>query len=171
MLLIAPLAVNLNLAAFWMVVVTGAVSSFYVSQSYVAAQVFYYPPYNLNAAGVGYLFVGPFLGGLIGSAVLALIMDPLIIFCTKRNTGIYEPEFRLIPVVLGLLGGVGIVGYAHVVQAKESLYLASFLWGLGLFGIIFIVTPANSYVIDAYRDISSEMFIANMMFKNFLFFG
>lgn len=69
-LLVAPLAVNLNLGALWMVVVTGMLSSFYVSQSFVAAQIFAFPPYSLNAAGVGFMFVGPFLGGLIGSVVL-----------------------------------------------------------------------------------------------------
>lgn len=69
-LLLAPLAVNLNLEALWMVVVTGMLSSFYVSQSFVAAQIFALPPYLLNAAGVGYMFVGPFLGGLLGSIVL-----------------------------------------------------------------------------------------------------
>ena len=119
-----------------MVVATGLLSSFYVSQSYVAAQIFSFPPYSLSAAGVGYLFVGPFIGALLGSIILALIMDPLILWCTKRNKGIYEPEFRLIPVVIGVLGGVGLVGYAAVVQAKQSLYLASFLWGLDLFGLL-----------------------------------
>lgn len=69
-LLLAPLAVNLNLGALWMVVVTGMLSSFYVSQSFVAAQIFAFPPYLLNAAGVGYMFVGPFIGGLLGSIVL-----------------------------------------------------------------------------------------------------
>ncbi|KAK5169594.1 uncharacterized protein LTR77_005571 [Saxophila tyrrhenica] len=170
-LLAAPLLVNLNLAALWMVVVTGMLSSFYVSQSFVAAQIFAFPPYSLSAAGVGFLFVGPFLGGLLGSIVLALTMDRLILWCTKRNNGIYEPEFRLLPVGFGLIGGVGVVAYAYVLQERGNLYVASFLWGLGLFGIIFILTPANSYVVDAYRDLSSEMFIANMMFKNFLFFG
>lgn len=69
-LLLAPLAVNLNLGALWMVVVTGMLSSFYVSQSFVAAQIFAFPPYLLNAAGVGYMFVGPFLGGLLGTIIL-----------------------------------------------------------------------------------------------------
>lgn len=133
-LIMAPLLVNLNLGALWMVVVTGLLSSFYVSQSYVTAQIFSFPPYSLSAAGVGYLFIGPFLGALIGSIILALIMDPLILWCMKRNKGIYEPEFRLIPVVLGIIGGIGVIGYAAVVQAKQSLYLASFLWGLDLFG-------------------------------------
>ena len=63
-------------------------------------------------------------------------MDPLILFCAKRNKGIYEPEFRLIPAVLGLLGGAGLVAYAYVVQTKGDLYLASFLWGLTLFGMV-----------------------------------
>ena len=135
-LTVAPLLVNLNLGALWMVVATGLLSSFYVSQSYVAAQIFSFPPYSLSAAGVGYLFVGPFIGALLGSIILALIMDPLILWCTKRNKGIYEPEFRLIPVVIGVFGGVGLVGYAAVVQAKQSLYLASFLWGLDLFGLL-----------------------------------
>lgn len=133
-LILAPLLVNVNLGALWMVVVTGLLSSFYVSQSYVAAQIFSFPPYSLDAAGVGYMFIGPFLGALLGSIILAIIMDPLILWCTKRNRGIYEPEFRLIPVTLGLIGGAGVIGYAAVVQAKRSLYLASFLWGLDLFG-------------------------------------
>ena len=190
-LILAPIMVNLNLGALWMVVVTGLLSSFYVSQSFVAAQIFAFPPYLLSAAGVGYLFLGPFIGALLGSIILAIIMDPLIIWCTKRNRGVYEPEFRLIPVVLGLIGGVGVVAYAHVLQVRGSMYTASFIWGLGLFGktpkiigkhwhrklttlfpgMIFILTPANSYVVDAFRDLSSEMFISNMMFKNFLFFG
>lgn len=140
-LILAPVLVNLNLGAMWMVVVTGMLASFYVSQSYVAAQIFSFPPYSLSAAGVGYLFVGPFIGALLGTIILALIMDPLILWCTKHNKGVYEPEFRLIPSVLGILGGVGLFGYAAVVQAKQSLYLAAFVWGLDLFGELCLYTP------------------------------
>ena len=81
----------------------------------------------------------------------ALIMDPLIVWCSKRNNGVYEPEFRLIPVIFGLIGGAGLFAYAYVVDVKGNMYLASFLWGLTLFGIIFVLTPANSYVIDVSR--------------------
>lgn len=170
-LLVAPFLCVINLGALWMVVGAGALNAFFVSQSYVAAQIFFYPPYNLSAAGVGYLFVGPFLGATLGSIVLALAMDPLILWCTNKNKGIYEPEFRLLPVTLGLLGGVGLMSYAYAVDAQISMYICSFLWGLSMFGIIFMVTPSNSYVIDAFRDLSSEMFIASMMFKNFIFYG
>ncbi|KAF2099885.1 MFS general substrate transporter [Rhizodiscina lignyota] len=170
-LVAGPIMCNVNIAACWMVVMTGAISSFYVSQSYVAAQVFAFPPYNLNAAGVGYLFLGPFLGGMIASIILGVISDPLILWCTNRNRGIYEPEFRLIPIILGVLGGVGLFGYAALIQNGDSMYAASALWGVTLCGFIGMQTPASTYVIDAYREMSSEMFIANMMFKNFLFYG
>ena len=82
-------------------------------------------------------------------------MDPLIVWCSKRNNGVYEPEFRLIPVIFGLMGGAGLFAYAYVVDVKGNMYLASFLWGLTLFGIIFVLTPANSYVIDVSRAYKS----------------
>ena len=144
---------KVNLGALWMVVVTGMLSSFYVSQSFVAAQIFAFPPYSLNAAGVGYLFVGPFIGALLGSIILAIIMDPLILWCTKRNGGIYEPEFRLIPVALGVIGGVGVLGYAAVLQARGNMCLASFLWGLDLFGSRPVYSQCkSSMLIQCYRN-------------------
>lgn len=151
-LVAAPVLCFLNVAAFWVIAVAGAVTSFYVAQSYVAAQIFFYPPYNLSSSGVGFLFTGPFLGGMLGSLAFMLISDPLIVWCSKRNGGIYEPEFRIIPGVIGLISGAGICGYAAVTNSGGSMYAASTLWGVGLFGIFFVVTPANAYAIDAYRE-------------------
>src|SRR5947207_15362593 len=39
------------------------------------------PPYNYTAAGVGYLCVGPAMGGLFASLFMSTISDPLIKFC------------------------------------------------------------------------------------------
>jgi CxxC motif-containing protein len=164
-LIVAPVLCGLNLAGLWMIAIAGAITSFYVAQSYTAAQIYFYPPYNLSSAGVGYLFAGPFIGGALGGIVFALISDPIIIWCTKRNGGIYEPEFRIIPAVLGLIAGAGLCGYAALVQQGDSIYAASTLWGIGLFGIFFVVTPASAYAIDAYKEMTSELFIAAMMFK------
>lgn len=156
-LVLAPPLCCLNIAATWVIAVAGAITSFYVAQSYVAAQIFFYPPYNLTSSGVGFLFTGPFIGGMLGSIAFMLISDPLILWCTKHNGGIYEPEFRIIPGILGLLSGAGVCGYASIVNSGKSMYGASALWGLGLFGIFFVVTPANAYAIDAYREMVSKI--------------
>jgi len=49
-----------------------------VSQRCVAAQTIFFTPYNVSAAGVGCLFVGSFHGEVLGSAALAIVIDPLI---------------------------------------------------------------------------------------------
>lgn len=170
-LVAAPILCCTNLSACWVVVVSGAVTSFYVAAALVTAQIFSPPPYLLTAAGVGNLSVGPFLGGLLASIILSLINDPLVIWLTKRNKGVFEPEFRLVPIIFGFIGGPALMGYGVVLLHKGNMYLADFLWGMALFGIVFVTTPSSSYAVDAFRDMSSEIFIAGMMFKNFLFYA
>lgn len=40
-----------------------------------------------------------------------------------------------------------------------------------MFGIMVTVVSTSSYVLDAYREMSSEIFIIGMVIKNFLFFA
>ncbi|KAF2017470.1 MFS general substrate transporter [Aaosphaeria arxii CBS 175.79] len=170
-LMIAPFAVCLNLAVLWMVIVTGGLTAFFVAQSYDMAQIFMFPPYNLSAAGVGYLSLGPFLGGLLGSIVLGATLDPIIKWCAKHNGGIYEPEYRLLGMIPSLLTGVGLFAFGYMCENHFSYYATATMHGMDLFGIVCAAISASAYVIDAYRDMSSEIFIMNMLFKNLLFYG
>jgi MFS family permease len=170
-LILGPFLCVTNLAALWLVVITGTITSFYVGISYITAQLFTVAPYLLSTAGVGYLSLGPSIGSLLGSVVVAMATDPLAIWMAKRNRGIYEPEFRLPICAFGLIAVAGFVSFGAVSQAQGNIYLIDFLWGLALFGICFVVGPCSSYVVDAYRDMGSEIFVASVMFKNFLFFG
>jgi MFS family permease len=171
-LFIAPFAVCTNLAVLWMVVLTGTLTAFFVAQSYDMAQIFMFPPYNLTAAGVGYLSLGPFLGGLLGSILLGGTLDPITVkWCAKKNKGIYEPEFRLLGMIPSLLTGVGLFAFGYMTQHHFSYYATAVMHGMDLFGIVCAAISASAYAIDAYRDMSSEIFIANMVFKNFLFYG
>ncbi|ORY07936.1 major facilitator superfamily domain-containing protein [Clohesyomyces aquaticus] len=170
-LLIAPFAVCTNLAVLWVVIVTGGLTAFFVAQSYDMAQIFMAPPYSLSAAGVGYLSLGPFLGGLVGSIFLGSTLDPLIRWCAKKNNGIYEPEYRLLGMIPSITTTIGLVAFGYLCESKSSYYLTAFTHGLDLFGIVCAAISASAYAIDAYRDMSSEVFIVNMVFKNLLFYG
>jgi hypothetical protein len=170
-LVIAPFAVCANLAVLWMVIVTGGLTAFFVAQSYDMAQIFMAPPYLLSAAGVGYLSLGPFLGGLLGSLFLGATLDPLIKWCAKKNKGVYEPEYRLLGMIPSVTVVIGLVLFGYCAQQGSSYYLTAFFHGMDLFGIVVAAIAASTYVLDAYRDISSEVFIMNMVFKNFLFYG
>jgi MFS family permease len=170
-LVVAPFVSCLNIVALWTVIVTGAATSFYVAVAFTIAQLFSPPPYLLTTAEVGYVSLGPFIGGVLGCVTVAILLDPLTVWLSKRNGGIYEPEFRLPLVAIGVLCGAGAFGFGGLAAAQANIYVIAFMWGLMLFGISFIVGPCSAYAIDAYRSISDEIFIVNIMFKNFLFYG
>ncbi|KAH7361208.1 major facilitator superfamily domain-containing protein [Pyrenochaeta sp. MPI-SDFR-AT-0127] len=170
-LTIAPFAVCANLAVLWMCIVTGGLTAFFVAQSYDMAQIFMAPPYLLSAAGVGYLSLGPFLGGLIGSIVLGWTLDPIIKWCAKKNGGIYEPEYRLLGMIPSVTTIIGLCLFGYLAEKGSSFYATAFFHGLDLFGIVCAAIASSTYILDAFRDISSEVFIMNMVFKNFLFYG
>jgi hypothetical protein len=170
-LTIAPFAVCANLAVLWMVIVTGGLTAFFVAQSYDMAQIFMAPPYLMSAAGVGYLSLGPFIGGLLGSIVLGATLDPLIKWCAKKNKGIYEPEYRLLGMIPSVTIMIGLCLFGYFAEQGASFYLTAFFHGMDLFGIVCAAIAASSYVLDAFRDISGEVFIMNMVFKNFLFYA
>ncbi|KAJ5377207.1 uncharacterized protein N7496_004616 [Penicillium cataractarum] len=170
-LLLGPFLCLTNLFALWTVVITGVITSTYVAISYIVAQIFSPPPYSLSTAQVGYLSTGPFLGGVIGCTLVAQTSDRLTIWMAKRNNGIYEPEFRLPLIIFAFICTGGLFGFGVVAQAQGNVYLIDFMWGMTLVGIAFAVGPCSAYAIDAFRDMSNEIFVANVMFKNFLFFG
>ena len=74
------------------------------------------PPYNFSAIGIGLMNVAPFIGAVLGFPCGGYLSDKHILWLSRRNGGIYEPEMRLwlaLPVVvLGpasiLMFGLGI---------------------------------------------------------------
>ncbi|KGO61942.1 Major facilitator superfamily domain, general substrate transporter [Penicillium expansum] len=62
-LVFAPFAVIINPAVIWSIAVGGACIGFYVAISYILAQIWTPPPYNLNAHQNGTFYVGALIGG------------------------------------------------------------------------------------------------------------
>ncbi|KAJ5774425.1 hypothetical protein N7457_009321 [Penicillium paradoxum] len=110
-LVFAPFAMLLNPAVVWAIAV-GAVNkqvqSFFVTISYILAQIWSPPPYNLNAKQNGTFYVGALIGGILSSTLSPFVGDWIIKRLAKWNKGIYEPEFR-IPMMIfaALFCGIG----------------------------------------------------------------
>ncbi|KAF4458726.1 hypothetical protein FALBO_14530 [Fusarium albosuccineum] len=130
------------------------------------------PPWGFDAAAVGYVSAGPLVGGALATVFLGLVSDPLIKSMTRRNQGVYEPEFRL---PLAIIGGVfsvaGLVGFGHSIEAQQSIYTISTIWGITLFGMSVAASIIMGYALDAQPAHVVEIFIMNITFKNFFFYG
>lgn len=171
-MLIACPAILLNVGALYQIVTSGLVTAWYVSLAILTGVVFASPPYLLNSADIGYTSVGPFVGGLLGSSACFIIATPMRRWLTQKNAGIYEPEFCLLPILPGgLIMIAGLLGFGYGLENFDNIYLLSFIWGVALFGVSFIVTFSSQYALDAFRNNSTEIFIMNMVFKNFFFYG
>lgn len=83
-----------------------------------------------------------------------------------------EPEFRLGHMSIAtVLCGIGMFGYGHFVQIGASAYVCALFQGIMMAGVLVGTISSVSYALDAYRESSNELFIMNMLFKNFMFYG
>lgn len=71
-----------------------SLSSFAIMTS-VQATYLLEPPYNFRATGIGLINLAPFVGACFGFFVGGYLNDKSIMWLSKRNRGIYEPEMRL----------------------------------------------------------------------------
>lgn len=74
----------------------------------ILASDFTLPPYNFSASSIGLFNLAPFAGCLIGGLYGGQLSDLAILRLTKRNNGIYQPEFRLwlgLPMILVVPAG------------------------------------------------------------------
>jgi len=171
-MILASIAILSNIGADWTIFLSGLLVAWYVAISFVSSALLYAPPYNFDAAGVGYTSVGPLIGGILGSGLCSIVMDPLLKWLTRLNKGVYEPEFRIWLMIPGTIFTVaGLIGFGYSYASAVSIYLLSFVWGVTLFGITIAAISTSSYALDAYRDHATEIFIMAMIFKNFFFYG
>lgn len=162
MLLACP-AILLNLAVSYSVFVSGTIIAWLVAVAMVSSLIFSSPPYDLTAAGVGYASTGPLIGGLLGTIFIGLISDRLSRWMSRKNLGVYEPEFRIPPMIIGLVFSVsGLCGLGHSIKASASLYLLCFVWGVMLFGMTIVASVTTSYVLDAFPRHRVENYVMNM---------
>lgn len=171
-MLLKPFAILIHPAVIWSTLVIATTTTWLVVISFVVAQIFSAPPYLLDTAAIGYLSAGPVVGGTLGCIICGMVSDPITKFLSKKNQGIYEPEFRLVLVIgVFVTSLLGYFLFGNLITEGKSPVVISTVWGIAVASMQFCSVAVGTYMVDAYRDISVEIFIIGMVFKNFMFFG
>jgi hypothetical protein len=90
------------------------------------ATYFVLEPYNFTSIGVGLLAIPAFIGGVAGALYGGILSDWSIVWFTKRNGGIYEPEMRLYLVIFpAFVGPAGLFLYGYSTSEVDILFLAT----------------------------------------------
>ncbi|KAF5983216.1 transporter HOL1 [Fusarium coicis] len=127
----------------------GAVVCYFNVLNGTASIILSAPPYSFKASSVGLCYIATVIGVFIGSFFSGPIGDKFVLYMTRRNNGIREPEYRLwLYAVLSLLVPGGLL-----------------LWGLGA------AHKVHCYCIDCYTELGSDAIVTIILIRNTMSFA
>ena len=146
-----------SLSVGWLIVLSESVSNIYRSRD----------TYNFSALGVGLVYLSPFVGGIIGTAVAGKVSDIIVQWMARRNGGVYEPEFRLVmgaPVAIST--AIGLMGFGWSAQERDNWIVPTVFFGVISFGCSLGSTTAITFCVDSYRQYAGEALVTLNFSKN-----
>lgn len=143
-------AVVYALSVGWLIVLSEVVSHIYQDKE----------SYNFTSLQTGLVYISPFVGGLLGTAVAGKISDIIVRYMTRRNGGVYEPEFRLVMAIpIALSTTIGLMGFGWSAQEKDAWIVPTIFFGLVSFGCCLGSTTAITFCVDSYRQYAGEALV------------
>jgi len=116
--------------------------------SVVNGVIFTAPPYNFSVGETGLTSLSPFILCIIGEAISGPLNDYICLKLARRNHGIYEPEFRLVlMVVVIVLGAIGFYGFGATINAQTQWAGPVLTYGLANMALAFASTCVFGYVL------------------------
>ena len=189
-ILLRPFPLMAHPAVLWGSFTQGTLICFLVALSAVIAEIFGGPPHFFSVTKVGFFFVGPFVGGVIGFIVgthptppfssyllinlciAGILSDWLCKIMTVANHRVFEPEVRIVLVIFQLVSSaIGLFTFGYSIDQNWSYYWSIVLYGFVTFALIMGATATGTYIIDAHLAMSVEAFLCITLFKNFVSFG
>lgn len=146
-----------SLSIGWLIVLSESVSNVYRNRD----------TYNFSALGVGLVYLSPFIGGVLGTAVAGKVSDIIVQKMSRRNGGVYEPEFRLVMAIpVAIATSIGLMGFGWSAQERDRWIVPTFFFGVVSFGCSLGSTTAITFCVDSYRQYAGEALVTLNFSKN-----
>ncbi|KAK6528425.1 hypothetical protein TWF281_009666 [Arthrobotrys megalospora] len=147
-----------SLSVVWLIVLSETVAHIYQSN-----------PYNFTRLQTGIVYISPFVGGVLGSAVAGRLSDAIVKFMAKKNDGLYEPEFRLVMGIgVAIATSMGLMGFGWSAYEGDAWIVPTIFFGIISFGCSLGSTTAITFVVDSYRQYAAEALVTLNFSKNIL---
>ncbi|KAK4940941.1 hypothetical protein LTR66_014860, partial [Elasticomyces elasticus] len=146
-----------SLSIGWLIVLSESVSNIYKNRE----------TYNFTSLQIGLVYLSPFIGAILGTAVAGKLSDVVVRFMARRNNGIYEPEYRLVmtlPIVITTVAGL--MGFGWSAQEHDAWIVPTVFFGIISFGCSLGSTTAITFCVDSYRQFAGEALVTLNFSKN-----
>ncbi|KAI9808598.1 MAG: hypothetical protein M1825_003748 [Sarcosagium campestre] len=146
-----------SLSVGWLIVLSESVAHVYRNAD----------TYNFDALQTGMVYISPFVGGILGTAVAGKVSDAIVRFMSRRNGGVYEPEFRLVMAApVALTTCIGLMGFGWSAQERDRWIVPTIFFGVISFGCCLGSTTAITFCVDSYRQYAGEALVTLNFSKN-----
>ncbi|KAF2196174.1 MFS general substrate transporter [Delitschia confertaspora ATCC 74209] len=147
------------LAVGWLIVLSESVSSIYQNRE----------SYSFTSFQVGLVYLSPFIGGVLGTAVAGKVSDLIVQYMARKNDGVYEPEFRLVMAIpIAISTTIGLMGFGWSAEERDAWIVPTIFFGVISFGCSLASTTAVTFVVDSYRVYAGEALVTLNLCKNIL---
>jgi len=146
-----------SLSIGWLIVLSESVAVIYRNKE----------SYNFDALQTGLVYISPFIGAILGTAIAGKGSDYFVRFMSRRNGGIYEPEFRLmmgIPIIFTTT--IGLMGFGWAAQERDNYMVPTLFFGIISFGCSLGSTTSITFAVDSYRQYAGEALVTLNFSKN-----
>jgi len=154
-LVLRPFPLFLHPSILWACLIQGTLIGWTVMIGVVLAAIFLGPPLWFDEVQTGYMYTGPFIGAVLGFLLAGFISDWSAKFMTRKNKGVFEPEFRIVLVIAQLVFGcAGLYGFgitAHNVN-RYGWFWPDFFYALEVMGMVLGAVASALYIVDAHRE-------------------
>ena len=142
----------------WLIILSESISTIYRSDAYA---------YRFTAIQTGLVYLSPFIGGILGTAVAGKLSDVIVRFMARRNHGVYEPEFRLVMALpIALATTAGLWGFGWAAEERDAWIVPTVFFGVISFGCCLGSTTAITFAVDSYRQYAGEALVSLNWCKN-----
>lgn len=146
-----------SLSVGWLIVLSESISDIYRSRD----------RYNFSALGAGLIYISPFVGGILGTAVAGKVSDIIVRYMARKNGGVYEPEFRLVMAIpVAISTAIGLMGFGWSAEERDAWIVPTVFFGIISFGCSLGSTTAITFCVDSYRQFAGEALVTLNFSKN-----
>ncbi|CAK7235857.1 hypothetical protein SCUCBS95973_009409 [Sporothrix curviconia] len=168
----SPFATLLLPGVAWAAYCYACTVAFSIATSLSLSSIFGAAPYNFSTGAIGLTVLSPFVGDILGNLVPGPITDWLAVKLSRRNNGVYEPEFRIILCIPAFLANLaGYWGFGLAIHNKIHWFAPVFFFGLSAFGGQVLSLVSNAYLLDCHRQYARDGYAVVTLAKGVLTFA
>lgn len=139
-----------SMSVGWLIVLSESVAEVYRNHE----------TYNFTALQTGLVYLSPFIGGVLGTAVAGKVSDLIVRAMSRRNDGVYEPEFRLVMALpVAICTAAGLMGFGWSVEERDNFMVPTVFFGIISFGCALGSTTSITFCVDSYRQYAGEALV------------